>query len=57
MLRKRRESYELRWDDLAHVVTLTPGHDAVTATLTLKERSTLTQVMRIHRAEVGAVFK
>lgn len=57
LLRKRRGAYELRWNDLAHVVTLTPGRDAFTATLTLKERSTLTQVMRIHRAEAGIVFK
>ncbi len=57
LLRKRRGAYELRWDDMAHVVILTPGRDAFTANLTLKERSTLTQIMRIHRAEAGIVFK
>lgn len=56
-LRKKRGVYELRWDDLAHVVTLVPGHDARTVTLTVRKRSLLTQIMRIHRAEAGTMFK
>ena len=57
VLRKKRGSYELRWDDLSRVVTLVPGRDAYSATLTIRERSLLTQVMRIHRAEAGITFK
>lgn len=56
-LRKRHGIYELRWDDLAHVVTLIPGRDENTALLTVRERSLLTQIMRIHRAEAGTIFK
>jgi len=56
-LRKRHGTYELRWADLAHVVTLIPGRDTQTALLTVRERSLLTQIMRIHRAEAGTTFK
>ncbi len=57
VLRKKRSAYELRWDGLSRVVTLVPGRDARTATLTIKERSLLTQIMRIHRAEAGIAFE
>lgn len=57
VLRKRHGSYELRWDDLASVVTLVPGRDRGMALLTVRERSPLTQIMRIHRAEAGTAFK
>ncbi len=56
-LKKRHGTYELRWGDLEHVVKLQPTHDTMTAKLTIKERSFLTQIMRIHRAQAGSVFK
>lgn len=56
-LRKRHGSYELRWDDLAQVVTLVPVREANAVALTVKERSLLTQIMRIHRGEAGTTFK
>lgn len=56
-LTKKHGAYELRWDDLARVVTLAPGHDMHSALLTVRERSPLTQIMRIHRAEAGTTFK
>jgi len=58
VLRKKRGSYELRWDDLEYLVTLAPDRkNALHADLTVRERSLLTQVMRIHRAEAGSSFK
>lgn len=56
-LRKKHGSYELRWGGLAHVATLTSGHKPRSALLTFRERSPLTQIMRIHRAEAGTTFK
>lgn len=56
-LRKKHGAYELRWDDLANAVTMVSGRDIYSAILTVRERSPLTQIMRIHRAEAGTTFK
>jgi hypothetical protein len=57
LLRKRHGRYQLRWDDLAHVVTLVPGRDPKTVALTVRQRSMLTQVMRVHRGDAGTTFR
>ena len=56
-LKKNKGSYELRWSDLKYAVKLRPTRNPMTVNLTFRERSLLTQVMRIHRAEAGSVFK
>jgi len=53
---KRRGAYEFRWNDPALVVTLAAGRDTHSATMTVRERSPLTQIMRIHRAQAGPAF-
>lgn len=57
VLKKKRSGYELRWGDMTTVITLRPSNNVHTATLTVRQRSLLTQVMRIHRAEAGILFK
>lgn len=57
VLKKKRGSYEFRWNSLAYVAILTPSRDDYAASLTFKERSLLTKIMRIHRAQAGSVFK
>lgn len=56
-LRKTKKSYKLRWDDLRHSVILTPQPDMYLVKMVVRERSTLAQIMRIHRAEAGSAFK
>lgn len=55
--KKKGDRYELHWSGLKHSVVLAFGRDRHSARLTFRERSPLTQVMRIHRAEAGAVFR
>ncbi|MGE0485332.1 MAG: hypothetical protein AB7Q81_14415 [Gammaproteobacteria bacterium] len=55
-LTRRRGDYRYTWGDRAHHVTLVAGPSPERAELTWRERSALTQVMRIHRAESGAPF-
>lgn len=57
VLRGKNGSYQLRWGDLAHLVTVVPGDDRRSVKVTARKRSPLTQIMRIHRAEAGVMFK
>lgn len=57
VLKRKHGTYELEWSDLGHRVTLKPGRDIHTVRLTVRERDLLTQIMRIHRAEAGGLFK
>lgn len=57
MLKKKKGVYELRWSDLKYAVKLHSTRDPMVAKLTVKKRSFLTQIMRIHRAEAGSVFR
>jgi hypothetical protein len=57
LLKKKKGKYELRWGDLKYAVKLKQGKKANQATLTFRERSFLTQMMRIHRAQAGDGFK
>lgn len=56
-LKKSKGGYKFRWDDLHYAVTLVANKDNRSVALTYRERSVLTQVMRIHRAESGMTFK
>lgn len=56
-LKKSKKGYRFRWDDLHYSVTMVANRDNRTVDLTYRERSVLTQVMRIHRAEAGSKLK
>ncbi len=56
-LKKKKGMHELYWSDLGYAIKLRPTSDPMVATLTVKKRDYLTQVMRIHRAEAGLTFK
>lgn len=56
-LKKSNKVYKFRWDDLHYSVTMVANRGDRTVDLTYRERSILTQVMRIHRAEAGSKLK
>ncbi len=57
VLKKKKGVYEMRWSDLQMAVTVRPSSSRVTrAVMTIRERSLLTQLMRIHRAEAGSAY-
>ncbi|MDA3945869.1 MAG: hypothetical protein PF439_04215 [Helicobacteraceae bacterium] len=56
-LKKSKGGYKFRWDDLRYSVTVVAKKGSRSVDLTYRERSVLTQVMRIHRAEAGTRFK
>ena len=56
LLKKKKGVYELRWSDLQLAVTLKPSANPMRAVMTVRQRSLLTQIMRIHRAEAGSAF-
>lgn len=56
-LRKKNGRYELRWGDLSHAVKVIAEPESGNVSVTFRERSLLTQVMRVHRAEAGTAFK
>jgi hypothetical protein len=53
-LSRRGGDYRYTWSDRRHHVALVAGPSPERAELVWRERSVLTQVMRIHRAESGA---
>jgi len=57
VIRKKRGSYEYRWGDLKRLVAVQPTDDPLKVQLTYRQRSPLTQIMRVHRAEAGSVIK
>jgi hypothetical protein len=56
-LKKSKKGYRFRWDDLRYSVTIVANKDNRTLDLTYRERSVLTQVMRVHRGEAGSKLK
>jgi len=57
LLKKKKGVYELRWSDLQLAVTVHPSSvNPMRAVMTVRQRSVLTQIMRIHRAEAGSAF-
>ena len=55
--KKKKGEYTLRWNELGYSVTLKGKLKKYEASLIVRKRSVLTQVMRIHRAEAGVAFK
>ncbi len=56
-LKKSKGGYKFFLNGLRYSVTVVAKKGARSVELTYRERSLLTQVMRIHRAEAGTVFK
>jgi len=56
-LRKKKSSYTFRWGGLQYAVSIKTTKTPNVLTMTVRERSLLTQMMRIHRADAGAIFK
>lgn len=56
-LKKSKDGYKFSWGDLRYSVTAVAKQDTSLVEFTYRERSVLTQVMRIHRAEAGTAFK
>lgn len=50
---RKKGSYEYRWGDLHRLVVIHPTPDPLQVELVYRTRSSLTQVMRVHRAEAG----
>jgi PepSY-associated TM region len=57
VIRKRRGAYEYHWGDLKRTVVVQPTDDLLKVQLTYRQRSPLTQLMRVHRAEAGSLIK
>ncbi len=53
----KKQSYEFRWGDLRRLVVLRPTDDPLQVELVYRQRSPLTQLMRIHRAETGLLTR
>jgi len=56
-LKRTKKGYRFRWDDLRYSVTMVASRGNRTVDITYRERSVLTQIMRIHRAEAGSKLK
>ncbi len=56
-LKKKKSSYLFRWGDLKYAVSVKTTKNPDILRMTVRERDFLTQVMRIHRAEAGVIFK
>ena len=54
---KKKSSYEYRWGDLKRLVVVHPTDDPLKVELVYRQRSPLTQIMRVHRAEAGSVIR
>lgn len=57
IITKKQNSYEFRWGDLKRLVILHPTNDPLEAELIVRQRSPLTQVMRLHRADAGKLLR
>ena len=57
VIRKRRGSYEYHWGDLKRLVVVEPTDNPLEIELVYRERSPLTQLMRVHRAEAGSLIR
>jgi hypothetical protein len=56
-IRKKKGTYEYRWGDLKRLVVVHPTDDPLKVELVYRERSPLTQLMRVHRAEAGSPIR
>ncbi len=56
-LKKSKGGYKFLLNSLRYSVTVVAKKGEPSVELTYRERSVLTQVMRIHRAEAGTMFK
>lgn len=56
-IRKKRGSYEYHWGDLKRTVVVQPTDNPLQVELVYRQRSPLTQLMRVHRAEAGSLIK
>ena len=56
-LKKSKDGYKFNWGDLRYSVSGDVKKDTSSVEVTYRERSILTQIMRIHRAEAGIAFK
>ncbi len=56
-LKKRKSSYLFRWGSLKYTVSVKTTKNPNILNMTVRERSLLTQVMRIHRADAGTMLK
>lgn len=54
---KKKESYEFRWGDLKRLVVARPTDNPLEVELVYRQRSPLTQLMRVHRAEAGSIIR
>lgn len=54
---KKKNSYEYRWGDLRRLVVVAPTDNPLQVELVYRQRSPLTQLMRVHRAEAGPVLR
>jgi len=53
VIKEKKGSYEYRWGDLKRLVVIQPTKNPLQLELIYRQRSPLTQVMRVHRAEAG----
>jgi hypothetical protein len=56
-IKEKKGSYEYRWGDLRRLVVIHPTGNPLEVELIYRERSPLTQVMRVHRADAGLLVK
>lgn len=54
---RKKDSYEYRWGDLRRLVVLRPTANPLQVELVYRQRSPLTQLMRVHRAEAGSLLR
>jgi hypothetical protein len=54
---KKKGSYEYRWGDLKRQVVVQPTDNPLQVELLYRQRSPLTQLMRVHRAEAGSLIR
>lgn len=57
ILKKQKSHYQLTWSDLKYSVTAVATEQSKVLEIIYRQRSFLTQLMRIHRGDAGSVFK
>jgi len=56
-IKQKKGSYEYSWGDLQRQVVIHPTGNPLRVKLTYRQRSPLTQVMRVHRADAGSLVR
>ena len=54
---RKGNTYEFRWGDLKRRVVVHPTTDPLQVEMIVRQRSPLTQVMRLHRADAGTLLR